>query len=225
MGNGNPLEKITGVFSPKKIGAFVEKNPWALAVAAAAATALTAGAAAPAAGAAATAAAGDAALGAAGTALGGYGAAAGGGALASAAAGDTALGAAGEALGGGGLMGLPTSAAGAAPEAFESGFPIFNAVNNAFSGARDAANSPTGTALRTALKNYQTMQSAVDAVTPKQSAAAGPARAPSAMAENTQASQRGPLYPAADPEPTTPYSPYDPVWVAYLKKHRGASYG
>jgi hypothetical protein len=68
-------------------------------------------------------------------------------------------------------------------------------------------------------QNYQRTQSAIDALSPQNQQRTAPAQRPPQY--NT------PIVGSLDQPPSTPYSPYDPLWVAYLRRHpqQGASYG
>lgn len=223
---------------------WIKKHPQsALAAAAVAATVLTAGAAAP-------------AIGAAGA---GTGAAAAGAAGASAAEAATAagvaegIGTAGQvAASSGGLLGAGgtnamTGAAGLAEgigtagevagngllntAAFESGFPMTDAMVahnttalpgnwrpafDAVDKAKGLLDSPSVKSAYKGYQNYQRTQAAIDAAAPKRQAPA---------ARPMQAAPYQSLM-AADPPPTTPYSPMDPQWVEWLKRHpQGAGNG
>lgn len=88
------------------------------------------------------------------------------------------------------------------------GNPYLNSAKYAWETGKDALNNPTLKTGMKAFNNYQKTQSVIDSATPKQQPL---------MAAPRQYNP-GPTA-QTDPMPTTPFSPADPVWQAWLKRH------
>jgi hypothetical protein len=243
MSGSNFAEKATGLFSPKHIGAFVQQNPWVIPVAAAAATVMTAGAASPALAASlgGTAAVEGAGLGAAELGAGAaaeMGAGAAGGGLAGASSGLLGSGAAGlgaASLGEAASSGLLSTLGSMGPEqasilaAQNSGLGFGAdqatlAAANTAGGGNATLGAQIGNYAGPAAKafgNYQKAQTALGLLEhPQSGSGSAPAKQPQFSGQII--GQQSLL----DTPPSTPYSPYDPLWVAYMHRHpQGASYG
>jgi hypothetical protein len=84
---------------------------------------------------------------------------------------------------------------------------------------QSAVASPTGKAIGNGFDAYQKTQGALDAMSPKQAAAPAGQTRPQ-FAQGFIGQQQ------LDAPPTTPYSQYDPLWVAYMRRHpQGQNYG
>jgi hypothetical protein len=231
------LKNLIGLPIAGAIGSpqWIKKHPQsALAAAAVAATVLTAGAAAP-------------ALGAGGAAAAGGGAAAAEGAgltAAEIAASNAAAASAGEGLLGAGGTNVMTGAAANGAAGFGEGASqgllqafgnmgpeqasilaqqnaglglgadklTLSAANTAGGGnaTLGAQTSKTADAAYKGFQNYQKTQAALDSLAPK----------PAPVQQRPMQQQPQGLLSQADPMPTTPYSPMDPLWVEWLKRHQ-----
>jgi hypothetical protein len=73
-----------------------------------------------------------------------------------------------------------------------------------------AQTSKTADAAYKGFQNYQKTQAALDSLAPK----------PAPVQQRPMQQQPQGLLSQADPMPTTPYSPMDPLWVEWLKRHQ-----